>query len=172
VRKACQGDSAALGELYAQFSRKMFSICVRMSGNRADAEDLLQEAFIKAFNGLDQLREPNLFESWLRRIVVHECIQFARKILSKQQLDEQYADIPDADDNNWLQEVSFEQIHFEIKNLPDGCREVFNLFVLEDHTHQQIAMALHISVSTSKSQYHRARHLLKERLRKQFIQYG
>ena len=86
--------------------------------------------------------------------------------------DEQYPDVAEADDANWMQAISFEQIHEAIKNLPDGCREVFNLYVLEDHTHQQIAAALNISASTSKSQYHRARLLLKERLRKQFIQYG
>jgi RNA polymerase sigma factor (sigma-70 family) len=172
VRKASQGDNSALGELYAQFSQKMFSICVRMTGSRADAEDLLQDSFIRAFNNLGQLREPHLFEPWLRRIVVNECIQFARKVLSKKHLEDQVTDIPDVDDAHWLQEISFEQIHEEIKNLPDGCREIFNLYVLEDHTHQMIAEGLNISVSTSKSQYHRARHLLKERLRKQFIQYG
>jgi RNA polymerase sigma-70 factor (ECF subfamily) len=172
VRKASQGDPTAQGELYAQYNQKMFSICVRMTGNRADSEDLLQEAFIKAFNNLGQLREPHLFEPWLRRIIVNECIQFARKRLSTQFFEEQYTEIPDAEDVNWLQLISFEQIHFEIKNLPDGCREIFNLYVLEDHSHQQIAVDLNISVSTSKSQYHRARQLLKERLRKQFIQYG
>lgn len=143
-----------------------------MTGNRNDAEDVLQESFISAFNHLAQLRENNLFEPWLRKIVVNECIRFANKRLSKISLDEEYTNIADTDDINWLQEISFEQIHLEIKNLPDGCREVFNLFVLEDHTHQQIAAGLNISVSTSKSQYHRARQLLKERLRKQFIQYG
>lgn len=172
MRKASQGDTAALGELYAQCNQKMFSICVRMTGNRTDAEDLLQEAFIKAFNSISQLREPHLFEPWLRRIVVNECIQFAKKSLSKRHLEEPHTDIADTEDMNWLQEISFEQIHYEIRNLPDGCREVFNLYVLEDLSHQQIAAGLNISVSTSKSQYHRARQLLKERLRKQFIQYG
>lgn len=172
MRKASQGDKTALGELYAQFSQKMFSICVRMTGNRTDAEDILQDGFITAFNNLVQLREYHLFEPWLRKIIVNECIRFAKKTLSKISLDEQYANVSETDDINWLQEISFEQIHFEIRNLPDGCREVFNLYVLEDHTHQQIAAALNVSVSTSKSQYHRARQLLKERLRKHFIQYG
>ena len=172
MRKASQGDNHARGELYAQFSQKMFSICVRMTGNRSDAEDILQDAFLTAFDNLVQLRDYHLFEPWLRKITVNACIRFAKKALSNKSLDEQYADIPEADDLNWLQTISFEQIHYEIKNLPDGCREVFNLYVLEDHTHQQIAAELNISVSTSKSQYHRARQLLKERLRKQFIQYG
>jgi RNA polymerase sigma factor (sigma-70 family) len=172
VRKASQGDNTARGELYAQFSQKMFSICVRMTGNKTDAEDILQDAFITAFNNLEQLREYHLFEPWLRKIIVNECIRFAKKALEKMPLHDEYSDIPEADDINWLQSISFEQIHYEIKNLPDGCREVFNLYVLEDHTHQQIAAGLNISVSTSKSQYHRARQLLKERLRKQYIQYG
>ena len=172
MRKAIQGDNNALGELYAQFSQKMFSICVRMTGNRTDAEDILQDAFITAFNNLVQLRELHLFEPWLRKIVVNECIRFAKKALSKTTLDENYSDTPEVSDINWLQEISFEQIHEAIKNLPDGCREVFNLYVLEDHSHQQIAAGLNISVSTSKSQYHRARQLLKEHLRKHFIHYG
>lgn len=162
----------ARGELYAQFSQKMFSICVRMTGNRSDAEDVLQDAFLNAFDNLAQLRDYHLFESWLRKIVVNACIRFAKKSLRHITLEEEYADHPEADDLNWLQLISFEQIHFEIKNLPAGCREVFNLYVLEDYTHQQIAAELNISASTSKSQYHRARQLLKERLRKQFIQYG
>ena len=172
MRKASQGDNTALGELYAQFSQKMFSICVRMTGNRTDAEDILQDAFIAAFNNLARLRELHLFEAWLRKIVVNECIRFAKNALSKTPLDENYSETPEANDLNWLQQISFEQIHEAIKILPNGCREVFNLYVLEDHSHQQIAAGLNISVSTSKSQYHRARQLLKEHLRKQFIHYG
>ena len=172
MRKASQGDNAARGELYAQFSQKMFSICVRMAGNRNDAEDVLQDAFVTAFNNLAQLRDLQLFEPWLRSIVVNACIRFAKRSFSVQRFDEQYVEVAESDDVNWMQVISFEQIHEAIKNLPDGCREVFNLYVLEDHTHQQISVALNISISTSKSQYHRARLLLKERLRKQFIQYG
>jgi RNA polymerase sigma-70 factor (ECF subfamily) len=172
VRKASRGDNAARGELYAQFSQKMYSICVRMTGSRSDAEDILQDTFLMAFDKLTQLRDYHLFEAWLRKITVNECIRFAKKALSKITLDEQYTEIPETDDMNWLQAINFEHVHYEIKNLPDGCREVFNLYVLEDYTHQQIAAELNISVSTSKSQYHRARQLLKERLRKQFIQYG
>lgn len=172
MRKASLGDNTARGELYAQFNQKMFSICVRMTGNRNDAEDVLQDAFVTAFNNLGQLKEFHLFEPWLRSIVVNACIRFAKRSLSIQHFDEQYIEVADRDDIDWMQLISFDQIHEAIKNLPDGCREVFNLYVLEDHSHQQIAGALNISVSTSKSQYHRARLLLKERLRKQFIQYG
>ena len=150
----------------------MFSICVRMTGNRPDAEDILQDSFIAAFRSLHQLKDQHLFEPWLRRIIVNECIRHVKKVMRWQPVDEE--DLPDAliDADNWLQNISFEQIHGEIKSLPGGCREVFNLYVIENYTHQQIAESLEITVSTSKSQYHRARQLLKERLLKQMVRHG
>jgi len=171
VRKASQGDANARAMLYSRFSQKMFSICVRMSGNRTDAEDLLQDGFIQAFNNLKQLKDYYLFEPWLRKIIINECIRHVKRSSSWQQLDEEMMDISDNENIDWIKDVNFEQIHQEIKNLPGGCREIFNLYVIEDYSHQQIAGMLNISVSTSKSQYHRARKLLKERL-KQFADYG
>lgn len=172
VRKATQGDEEARSLLYQQFAQKMFSICVRMTGNRPDAEDILQDSFIAAFRSLHQLKDQHLFEPWLRRIIVNECIRHVKKVMRWQPVDEE--DLPDAliDADNWLQNISFEQIHGEIKSLPGGCREVFNLYVIENYTHQQIAESLEITVSTSKSQYHRARQLLKERLLKQMVRHG
>lgn len=172
VRKATQGNEEARAMLYEQFSQKMFSICVRMTGSRPDAEDILQESFIIAFNSLHQLREQQLFESWLRRIIVHECIRHVKKTIRWFPVEEEYMNDPHADGENWLQSFSFEQIHQEIKALPTGCREVFNLYVIENFSHQQIAEALEITTSTSKSQYHRARQLLKERLSKQLVRHG
>lgn len=150
----------------------MFSICVRMTGNRPDAEDILQESFITAFNSLHQLREQHLFEPWLRKIIVNECIRHVKKVIRWQPVDDEFMNISNAVPENWLQGISFEQIHQEIKNLPGGCREVFNLYVIENYSHQQIADSLEITLSTSKSQYHRARQLLKERLLKQLVRHG
>jgi len=172
VRKATLGDDEARSMLYEQFAQKMFSICVRMTGNRPDAEDILQESFITAFNSLHQLREQHLFEPWLRRIIVNECIRHVKKVVRWQPVDEEFMNFPHAEADNWLQGISFEQIHQEIKGLPGGCREVFNLYVIENYSHQQIADALEITLSTSKSQYHRARQLLKERLLKQLVRHG
>lgn len=172
MRKATQGDDEARSMLYEQYAQKMFSICVRMTGNRADAEDILQESFIAAFNNLHQLKEQHLFEPWLRRIIVNESIRLVKKGIRWQPVEEESMHDTAAEESNWLHHISFEQIHQEIKNLPGGCREVFNLFVIENYSHQQIAEALEISLSTSKSQYHRARHLLKERLLKQLVRNG
>ncbi len=172
MRKATQGNEEARALLYEQFSQKMFSICVRMTSSRPDAEDILQESFIAAFNSLHQLREQHLFEPWLRRIIVNECIRHVKKVIRWQPVEEEYMNDPHAEGESWLQGISFEQIHQEIKNLPGGCREVFNLYVIENYSHQQIAEALEITTSTSKSQYHRARQLLKERLLKQLVRHG
>ncbi len=172
VKKACKGDAAAQAWLYDQYNKAMFNICIRMVSARADAEDLLQESFIIAFTKLPQLKEAEQFGGWLRRIVVNECIRFSKTRFYWQDWEqEEFGDIAE-EAAEWWKTVDFNIIHREIRGLPDGCRQVFNLYVLEDFTHQQIAENLGISLSTSKSQYQRARQLLKERITKQLVVNG
>lgn len=172
LRKAQNGDDKALSWLYSQYNKAMFNICFRMMGTRNDAEDVLQESFIIAFKSLHQLKEAKQFGGWLRRIVVNECIRHSKKCWQwNDWQDDEYNNIAD-DEIEWWKEVSLESIHQSIKTLPEGCRQVFNLFVLEDYSHRQIAESLDISESTSKSQYHRARQLLKERIVKQLYTNG
>ncbi|MFX7816626.1 RNA polymerase sigma factor, partial [Acinetobacter baumannii] len=78
ITKASRGDRAAQSWLYEQYSKAMVNICSRMTGNRADAEDLLQESFLIAFKNLGQLKDINQFGGWLKRIVVNECIRFSK----------------------------------------------------------------------------------------------
>ncbi|MBR2649344.1 MAG: sigma-70 family RNA polymerase sigma factor [Sediminibacterium sp.] len=169
ITKASRGDRAAQSWLYEQYSKAMFNICSRMTGNRADAEDLLQESFLIAFINLGQLKDPNQFGGWLKRIVVNECIRFSKKNFYWDDWDESNKDTLVTEDIEWWKTVDFKVIHQEIKSLPDGCRQVFNLYVLEDYPHKEIADKLGISESTSKSQYHRAKQLLKERITKQLM---
>lgn len=151
----------------------MFNICTRMTGTRSDAEDILQEAFIIAFQKLHQLKEDHQFGGWLRKIVMTECIRFAKQTFYWNDWQEQYDELSDdTDDEDWWQLVSPELIQQEIKLLPDGCRQIFNLYALEDYSHKEIAGLLGISDSTSKSQYQRARQLLKERLTKKVTENG
>jgi RNA polymerase sigma-70 factor (ECF subfamily) len=171
VREAQNGDDTALSWLYGQYAKAMFNICFRMTGNKNDAEDVLQDSFLIAFKNLSQLKEVKQFGGWLRRIVVNECIRYCKKSLlwknqEEQEYKEEYNNITD-DETEWWKEVSLASIHQSIKTLPDGCRQVFNLYALEDYSHKQIAESLGISENTSKSQYHRARQLLKERIVKQ-----
>jgi len=172
VRKACLGDQPSQAWLYRQYSKAMFNICTRMTGNLSDAEDLLQESFMIAFRNLKQLKEPAQFGGWLKRIVVNECIRFCKKNTYQTAWDEHWDETLSNEEPEWWQTVDIKMVHREIKNLPDGCRQVFNLYVLEDYSHKDIASHLGISESTSKSQYHRARQLLKERITKQIQVHG
>ena len=151
----------------------MLNICVRMLRDRAAAEDALQEAFVSAFRKLHTFEGRASFGAWLKRIVVNRCLSH----LSRQQrliepLDETHYREADPDGGDAAGDLPLEpaQIHEAIKSLPDGCRIIFNLYLLEGYDHQEIAEILGVSVSTSKSQYHRARMLLRERLEAQLIQ--
>ena len=166
VRKACLGDQASQGLLYQQYNKAMFNICTRMTGNHNDAEDLLQESFIIAFRNLRQLKEPAHFGGWLKRIVINECIRFCKKTVPITTWDDKWDNNLSNEEPEWWKTVDIKIVHEEIKKLPDGCRQVFNLYVLENYSHKDIAAHLGISESTSKSQYHRARQLLKERITK------
>lgn len=167
MRQASQGDPAAQAILYESYARTMFNTCLRMTGNRHDAEDLLQEAFVKAFRGMDKLDDHALFGSWLKKIVVNECLGMLRK-RKITWLDIDQAPVVEIADFADDAEAQFtaEELHHSINGLPNGCRQVLVLFLLEDFSHRQIAAALGISESTSKSQYHYAKKLLKDNLYK------
>ncbi len=136
-----------------------------MVGNKQDAEDILQDAFYLAYVNIRSLRSEASFGAWLKKIVINQCIKFLRGRIF-------FADInPDKHDYEEdididLYDIPMKEINNSIQQLPDGCRTVFTLFLLENYTHRQIAEILEISESTSKSQYHRARQLLQKQLKK------
>lgn len=167
IGRAGHGDEDAQSWLYRQYCKAMYNICVRMTGHSHNAEDVLQDAFILAFKNLHQVKNPESFAGWLRRIVVNECIRYSKRSLSWTTLNENHGEYFFEETTEWWTDVTMELIQTEIKNLPEGCRQVFVLYVLEDYSHKEIAESVGISESTSKSQYHRARQLLKERITKQ-----
>ena len=134
-----------------------------MLRNKIDAEDILQESFIKAFKNLGSFRTDSPFGPWLKRIVINSCIDF----LKKRKLIYADDEMVIADDvvENEMMDIDPGIIHEAIKELPDGARVIFNLFILENYKHKEIAEMLTISESTSKSQYQRARTMLQEKLK-------
>ncbi len=165
VQKAQNGDTHAMSQLYEQCSKAMFNICVRMTNSIADAEDILQESFVIAFKNLHQIKDEKRFAGWLKTIVVNECIRFCKKQIQWNEWNDMYYDIAEEKDEfEWWKEVNIQVIDKAIKNLPNGCKQVFNLFVIENFSHNEIAQQLNISEGTSKSQYNRARKLLKEKI--------
>lgn len=171
IKWAGQGDGDAQALLYRQYNKAMFNICIRMTGSQADAEDVLQDVFILAFKSLRQLKQPENFGGWLKRITLNECIRYSKRYFRWKDLENHHHNFED-ETTEWWTTINVDLVHQEIKGLPDGCRQVFVLYVLEDYAHRDIAVNLGISEGTSKSQYHRARQLLKERITKQMANHG
>ncbi|MEO0473312.1 MAG: RNA polymerase sigma factor [Bacteroidota bacterium] len=149
--------------LYEQYNRLMFAVCLRYADNHEDARDILQEGFIRVFRKVDTFRGQGSFEGWIRRIMVHTSIEHYRR-------NSRYfmVDIDEARglelDADALSVLSREEIMNLVAELPVGYRTVFNLYVVEGYTHQDISLMLDISVGTSKSQLSRAKKLLQEKL--------
>ena len=141
----------------------MYNICFRMIGNKHDAEDVLQDAFYQAYRNLGNLKSEDSFGAWLKRIVINRCIRFLQTRIHFTEFEPTNHEAMEQTEH-WEAVVSMQEINNEIQKLPDGCRVVFNLFLLENYSHKQIAEMLTISESTSKSQYFRAKQLLKKQL--------
>lgn len=142
----------------------MYNTAIRIVPQTAEAEDVLQESFTKVFQQLHLFRSESSIGAWIKRIVVHTALQ---RLRTKQKLtfvtleaQSDWEDEPCEVAYNW----DAGQLHEAIKKLPDGCRVVFTLFAVEDMGHKAIAETLGISESTSKSQYWRAKKLLKTHL--------
>ena len=154
--------------LYNHFAPKMFGICLRYASDYHNAEDILQEGFIKVFNNLHKFRSEGSFEGWLKRIFINTAIEFYRKAFnfsSLTLLDEWRT--KSIDSNAGLQNLATQDLLKVVQKLPPGYRTVFNLYAIEGYSHKEIGEMLNISDGTSKSQLARARHTLKDLLKKQ-----
>lgn len=166
IDECLSGNHGAFKELYDQYSRQMFSVCMRILQNREEAEDILQEAFLDAFRNLGNFRKETSFGGWLKRIVVNKSLnQLKKKKLQFTELRQQ--EVEEEQEESDYPELSIQQIQQFILLLPDGYRAILSLYLFEGYSHQEISEALGISVSTSKSQYHRA----KQKLKKELIKY-
>ncbi|MGC4035719.1 MAG: sigma-70 family RNA polymerase sigma factor [Chitinophagaceae bacterium] len=172
ILKGClQNDAVAQRELYNKYSPKMLAVCYRFAHNREDAEDMLQEGFIKVFSQIHTFENRGAFEGWIRRIIVHTCIN----ILKKNKKFNESIDIIHAKGIQVREEsvhsiVQAKQVIECIRLLPIGYRTVLNLYAIEGYSHKEIAGMLEIEESTSRSQYTRAKAMLEDiLLRKKII---
>jgi RNA polymerase sigma-70 factor (ECF subfamily) len=165
-----KNDPSAQRELYNRYSPKMLSVCYRYAQSREDAEDMLQEAFIKVFTQMHTFQNRGAFEGWIRRIIVHTCINFLKKY-------KKFTDSVDLAQAGYLQVkeetipsiMQAKQVTECIRVLPIGYRTVLNLFAIEGYSHREISQMLDIEESTSRSQYTRARVMLENMLVKKNI---
>ncbi len=172
IKSSIRGDADARRALYDRYVQYLSAVCSRYITDRADVKDVLQEALVKIFQSLDRFewRGEGSLRSWMARIVVNECLKFMR---DNRRLDmfvtmPELPDVPDDEDDDAeisVEDVPPDVIHSMIRELPDGYRTVFNLFVIEGRSHQEIAKMLGISEATSASQFHRAKKILSKRIR-------
>jgi RNA polymerase sigma factor (sigma-70 family) len=163
--KGCTEDNSRSQKLlFDRYSRKMMGICLRYAANRQEAEDMLQDGWIKVFRNIKSFRFEGSVEGWIKRVIVNTCLENLRK--NKMQ----YSDI----EIERIEEMGFiktapdsltaNDLLKMIHRLPSGYRSVFNLFAIEGYTHKEIGKMLTISEGTSKSQYSRARTYLQRML--------
>lgn len=151
--------------IYRKFAPKMYGICLRFAGNKMEADDILQEAFIKIFTKLKDFRNEGSIEGWIRRTIINTAINFYRRNLRNNRIqDIDGIDIEEPCVNGIVDKLSYEELLRLIQELPNGYRTVFNLNVMEGYTHREIAEMLNISDNTSKSQLTRARSILQKKV--------
>lgn len=166
IERCLDNEPKAQGELYRRFAPKMFGICLRYTRNRMEAEDILQEGFIKVFRYLKDYRSDGSLEGWIRKTMVNTAINFYKKKIKYQKdvsLDQ--TEPINHDEESAIDKLSAKELMEHIQELPDGYRMVFNLNIIEGYTHKEIGKMLNISENTSKSQLSRARGVLQGKLK-------
>jgi RNA polymerase sigma-70 factor (ECF subfamily) len=148
----------------------MFGICLRYAKNRTDAEDILQEGFIKVFRYLKDYRGEGAFEGWIRRIMITTSLNFyKKKNLVNKDVDPETIRLRGLTHPDAVSNMAHEELLSLIQELPNGYRTVFNLNTIEGYSHKEISEILQISINTSKSQLSRAKSSLKEKISKLFL---
>lgn len=160
-----QGSKKACFELYRLYSKAMLNVAFRIVGSVDEAEDVLQDAFVDAFNRIRDFRQETTFGLWLKQIVVHRAINMLRKRkLDMVELGEDMLDnLPDEESED-DEEIQYKvaQVKEAIKELPEGYRLVLSLYLLEGYDHEEIGQILDISENTSRTQFLRAKRKLNE----------
>ena len=162
-----KGDRAAQKGLYEALAPRMFAVCIRYMGDRDSAEDILQDGFVSLFTKIGTFSGDGSFEGWARRIFVNTALMSLRKkdaLKTSDDLDKAWnvsSDMP-----SQVQELGYKELMQLVGALPAGYRTVFNMYVIEGYSHEEIATALDISAATSRSQLQRARMLLQDKIRR------
>ncbi|MBE0679957.1 MAG: RNA polymerase sigma factor [Bacteroidales bacterium] len=163
VNECRRGSRKAQFRLYELYSKAMFNTAYRITGNREEAEDMLQEAFTDCFRNIGSYRTESTFGAWLKTIVINRCISRIRKRETELVYIDDYSrhEVSEEEppETTWPDQAVIARA---VERLPDGYRVVFSLYLLEGYDHAEIASILGISESTSKTQYSRAKEKLKK----------
>ena len=165
IKGCLENDRRMQQELYNRFSPKMYGVCLRYTGNADDAQDVLQDAFVKVFRKLDSFRSEGSFEGWIRRIFVNTAIEHFRRKNYLQPVTEREESQIESKTISALDGLSEKDILKLVQQLSPGYRTVFNLYVVEGFSHKEIASMLEITEGTSKSQLSRAKVILQDMIK-------
>lgn len=172
IKGCVKGDRAAQRSLYDRYSPKMMVVCQRYVKSTPEAEDVLQEGFVKVFASIKSFRGDAKLETWITRIMINTALNSQRqKLYMLPMVDVSEVELHENTDIS-LAIFNLSELIAIIQSLPDGCRVVFNLFAVEGYNHKEIGEMLGISEGTSKSQYSRAKSLLKVKLNSHKSAYG
>ena len=162
IKQCANDDRKAQKEIYQLFAGKLFSICLKYSKNKQEAQDNFQDGFIIIFQKIGQFKFKGSFEGWIKRVMLNTVLLKYRKKTVLNIVTEEIPDevIVDVDDD----EISLDFLLNLIHELPDRYRMVFNLYVLDGYSHREISEMLHIAEGTSKSNLARARAILKQKI--------
>ncbi len=165
IYRCLENDTLAQQKLYQQHASIMYGVCQHFAKCKQEAEDILQEGFIKVFRHLKTFRNEGNLESWMRRIMINTAINYyKRKMPAFPDTDFERMESKRADNNFVISRLSHEELLALVQSLPKGYRMVFNLYAIEGYKHPEIAKMLNISVNTSKSQLSRAKEVLKTKI--------
>jgi RNA polymerase sigma factor (sigma-70 family) len=164
IEECIKGNEDAQKELYGKYAAKLYAICGRYSNNYQVAEDILQDSFIHIFDNLISFRSQGSFEGWMKHITINTALQSLKKkkLLSVSLNDTSGPEI--ACNENIFSSLSSKDIIAMIQQIPEGYREVLNLFSIDGYSHKEIAKMLDITEANSKIRLNRARNMLKEKL--------
>ena len=165
VNECAKGNSKAQRALFDKFAPKMLAVCQRYLRNSQEAEDVLQDGFVKVFQKIVDFKMEGSLEGWIRRIVVNTALDTIRKnkkLLNDVQVEEVQYKVSFTD--HQFDGMDLAQLMKLIDGMPDGYRIVFNMFAIEGYSHKEIADTLGVTENTSKSQYSRARAFLRTQL--------
>lgn len=171
VNKCLEMDTLAQKQLFEFYSKRMMGVCLRYAKDSEEAQDVLQMGFIKVFEKLEMYKRQGSLEGWIRKIIVNTALDNIRKnkkLMNNIELEKVDYQLHNYDENV-LDALSAEDLLRVIQKMPTGFRTVFNMYVIEGFSHKEIAEKLNISVSTSKSQFSRARVFLQKRLKEEEI---
>ncbi len=164
ISACCQGNRKAQKQLYDTYNQKMYVVALRYSKTTFEADDILQESFIKVFNHLETFKRDCPLEFWIKRIVINTALKMNRRKLDKAPMEDVTEMVNEPSEEVTISNFNFKELLKMIQNLAPRYQMIFNLYAIEGYKHREIAEMLGITEGTSKSQYSRAKTQLQKML--------